>query len=254
MKKILPILFAIALVSMAASCSKTATPEPIVTNVLPGSLELNFKAVYAARPLVIGQVYDYNSKKIKFSKIQFFMAYEPSSFDSPVSNSPSQTSLVKFSNLTDSASAATGVFVDIALATKDWTGMNFGIGVPQAANAKLPKDFSFPSGLADSDNFWDSWQSYIFTKLEAKIDANNDGIFETNITLHTGSNEIFSPIKLVKNFAIKNNATTKAVIEVNVNEWVKTIDLATVNLSHNLGEISIMKKISANLSTTFTAK
>jgi hypothetical protein len=254
MKKAFPILLAIAVVFLNASCEKT-TPTPPKT-VDPSYFAMNFKAMYANKPLVINQVYDYNGKKVRFTRLQFFIAYDLGLFSSPVSvsdNLPS-TALVKFTNLTDSASAAGGVDVELALANKSWPSLNFAIGVPKVQNAKLPKDFVFPDPLTDGSNFWDAWQSYIFSKLEGSMDKDGDGVFETGITLHTGGNEVFTPVKFTKNYTVANGSKTIVNFELNINELVKGIDLTTVNSSHQVGDAATMRIIMNNFPTALTVK
>jgi hypothetical protein len=256
MKKVVPFLFILALISLAASCSKTTPVDPVVITPkpVPGILDMNFKAMYANKPLVINRVYDYNGKKIMFEKLQFFIAYDASSFDGAVGTSLPKTTLLKFSSLQDDAAAAAGISFELPLASKTWSSANFGIGIPKNLNATLPKDFSFPDGMADSGNFWDSWQSYIFTKLEGKIDKDGDGVFETGITLHTGGDDVFTPMKFVRSFDIKNNTTTKLNFELSIEALVKNIDLATVNSTHQLGSSPIMKIMMGNFPTALTIK
>lgn len=254
MKKVLPILLAIAIVSLSAGCEKTPTPTPIP--VEPSYFAMNFKAMYANKPLVINQVYDYNGKKVRFTRLQFFIAYDLGTFSSPiaVSDNLPNTTILKFTNLTDSASAAGGVDVELALVPKSWTGLNFAIGVPKIQNAKLPKDFIFPDPLTDGSNFWDAWQSYIFSKFEGSIDKDGDGVFETGITLHTGGNEVFTPLKFTKNYTVANGVKTTINFELSVNELIKGIDLTTVNSSHQVGDAATMKIMMGNFSTALTMK
>ena len=254
MKNILPILCAIVLMSTASQCKKDPT-TPIDNNPpVAGSLEMTFKALYSNRPLIINNVYDYNGKKIRFEKLQFFIAYEAGNLETAVGDNTPKTALVKLTNLTDSVSAVAGVTVDIPLASRTWNSINMGIGIPKTLNAKLPKDFSFPDGMSDSGNYWDSWQSYIFAKLEGKIDKDGDGVFETGITLHTGGNEVFTPLKYTKSFPIKDATTTKVTFELNVNELVKNIDLTTVNSTHQVGSTAVMKVMMGNFPTALTIK
>ena len=254
MKKIFPILFAIALVSMASKCKDTDPAPCCITPPVAGILEMNFKAMYNAKPLVISQVYDYGGKKILFERLQFFTAYEPTSLETSVGDNPSKASIVKLTGLTDTASANAGVSVDIPMASKTWSSINFGIGIPKTLNAKSPKDFSFPDGMADSGNFWDGWQSYIFAKFEGKIDKDGDGIFETAFTLHTGGDETFTQLKFNKTFTIKDATTTKVNFELSVNELIKNIDLLTVNSTHQVGSTAVMKVIMGNFTTALTVK
>ena len=108
--------------------------------------------------------------------------------------------------------------------------------------------------MADGGNYWDSWQSYIFAKLEGKIDKDGDGVFETGITLHTGGNEAFTPLKYTKSFPIKDATTTKVAFELNVNELIKNIDLTTVNSTHQVGSSAVMKVMMGNFPTALTIK
>jgi hypothetical protein len=253
MKKIFSFLLAIAVISTASNCKRETPVNPVV-NQNSGTLAMNFKALYANKPLVINQVYDYNGKKIRFTRLQFLMSYDLGLLDSPVGEVLPQTAAIKFTNLTDTASAAAGISTDFTLVNKTWGSLNFAIGVPKIQNAKLPKDFTIPDALADGGNFWDAWQSYIFTKIEGSIDKDGDGIFETGITLHTGGNDAFTPMKFVKSVPILGGKTTTVNFELNVNELVKNIDLATVNSSHQVGDVATMKIIMGNFPTALTVK
>ena len=252
MKKIFPILLAIAIISLNANCKKIPTPTPVDSS----NFAMNFKAMYANKPLIINQVYDYNGNKVRFTRLQFFIAYAPTLFGSPidVNDNLPNTALIKFTNLTDSAAAAAGVTTELALTPQTWPSLNFAIGVPKIINAKSPKDFVFPDPLTDGINFWDSWQSYIFAKLEGSIDKDGDGVFETGITLHTGGNEAFKPLKFSKNYTVANGTKTIINFELNVNELVKGIDLATVNSSHQVGDAATMKIMMGNFATALIVR
>ena len=95
MKNILPILCAILLVSTASQCKKDPTPTPNPDPIFTGSLEMNFKAFYANRPLIINNIYDYNGKKIRFEKLQFFIAYDAVNLENTVGDNTPKTALVK---------------------------------------------------------------------------------------------------------------------------------------------------------------
>jgi hypothetical protein len=254
MKKILPILFAIATISLASNCSKTTPVDPIVIEPTPGILSMNFKAIYSNKPLVINQINDYNGKKVRFERLQFFLAYDAGNLEAAVGTNLPKTALIKFTPLEDSTSAAAGVSTEIVLASRTWTSINFGIGIPKNLNAILPKNFVFPDPMADGGNFWDGWQSYVFSKLEGKIDKDGDGILETPFTLHTGGDDVFTAMKFTKSFVIQDGKTTKVNFELNVNELIKNIDLATVNSSHQIGSAPIMKTIMGNYTTALTVK
>ena len=107
--------------------------------------------------------------------------------------------------------------------------------------------------MADEGNFWPPWKSYIFVKLEGSVDNDGNGTLETGITLHTGGDEVLTNRQFQKNYDISNsNATVN--FELNVTELVKNIDLTTVNSTHQVGSIPIMKTMMGNFSTALTVK
>ncbi len=256
MKKIVPILFAITLVSMASKCKDTAEPPCCAIPPVRGILEMNFKATYTNKPLVINQIYDYNGKKIKFSKLQFFLTSDTNYFTKPIGQADKVpvVNLVDFTKLENSEEANKGILLPISVPNGAHTLINFNIGIDKKTNTKSPRDFKFPDGMADSGNFWPPWASYIFVKLEGAIDNDDNGTLETGITLHTGGDEVLTNLQFKKNYQIEDLKTTTANFELNVTELVKNIDLTTVNSTHQVGSIPIMKIMMGNFATALTVK
>ena len=251
MKKISFILLLISLTTLSFRCSKE---ECCVYPI--GTLNMNFKAMYANKPLVINQIYDYNDKKVKFSKLQFFLSSDINYFTQSTGqyNKVPVSNLINFTDLADSTKANAGILLPMSIASGTYTLMNFDIGVNKNINTKSPKDFKFPDGMADEGNFWPPWKSYIFVKLEGSIDNDGNGTLETGITLHTGGDEVLKNVQFKKNYQIEDLKTTTVNFELNVNELVKNIDLTTVNSTHQVGSIPIMKTMMGNFSTALTVK
>ncbi|HHM21589.1 MAG TPA: hypothetical protein ENJ20_06155 [Bacteroidetes bacterium] len=120
-------------------------------------------------------------------------------------------------NHDDPASAQQGTTLSITgINPGQYTGIRFGLGVPAGLNAKSPVDFPQGHPLFFSGEYWDSWDSYIFFKIEGKADTNNDGTKETNIALHAGSNDAFRVKEIPSVFSIEKQQTTtlEFIIEV----------------------------------------
>lgn len=251
MKKIIPIFFVLALATMSFQCGK----EPCCDYPV-GTLNMNFKAIYANKPLIINQIYDYNGKKVQFSRLQFFLTSDINYFTQTTSQSDRipTANLVNFTDLDDSLKAAKGVLLPMLVPSGVHTSMNFDIGISKTLNAKTPKNFIFPDGMADNGNYWEDWKSYIFVKLEGKIDKDGDGTFETGITLHTGGDDALKTLQFTKNYEVQNLKTTSVDFELNINELVKNIDLTTVNSTHQVGSTAVMKVMMGNFQTALTVK
>ncbi|MFN4254452.1 MAG: MbnP family protein [Saprospiraceae bacterium] len=70
----------------------------------------------------------------------------------------------------------------------DYTGLKIGVGVRTDLNAKKPSDFPAGTPLALENEYWLSWKSYIFSKIEAKAELDGTGNdYETFLNYHSGS-------------------------------------------------------------------
>ena len=195
MRPVLPVLFLLFVVFTASKCKDDT--------ILLGSVEMNLKARFNEQPMVLNKVYDYNGKKVRFSKLSFFVSDVLTGNSNKAAES---ITLVNFIDNDDSTTAAKGL--NITFSQFDMGNMsqfNLGIGVSPEYNAKKPKDFPSLNPLSEASEYWDAWNSYIFSKLEGSMDKDGDGKFETGITLHTGGNEMYQNIKFDKSFSIGEN-------------------------------------------------
>ncbi len=247
MKHLLPILLVLGILSTASKCKNDVTPL--------GKIALNFKAKFNDLPLVMNQVYDYNGKKLRITKLSFYLSstlFQPTNLENPI-----QVSSILKADLTDidtELKANEGVTTKLIYAQDSYSKLSTNIGVSQTLNAKKPKDFDSSNPLSNAGDYWDAWNSYIFTKLEGTLDKDGDGKFETGITLHTGGNEVYTPLNFTKSFSITEGVTTPLNFELNVNKLIDGIDLATVNSTHQTGDLPTMKKFIGNFSNALILK
>jgi len=174
MKKILIGIFTI---STLLSCTKD-----------PVDVDLVFKLNYDNAPLEMLSEYTYpDGRKMTFTRFSFYIS-DISTVADGVSTLASDVELFDLSQSHDSqASAAEGFSYKIKDVDPATDMISFSIGVNEELNTKKPVDFAPEHPLAKTGEYWLAWSSYIFFKIEGTIDLDGDGVMETNLSLHMGS-------------------------------------------------------------------
>lgn len=185
MKKFLfPTLFAALLVF--AGCDGTKD----ITN--PASdLTITFKAVYDGQPLEKYKTYPYDNYEVDFIRFNAFMA----NIVLLDGNKEVRLSDIEWVDFTPDL-APTNKALDVPITFKNvpggnYTGIRLGYGVPPALNAKQPKDFAFTHPLSRENEYWLGWGSYIFNKIEGRVDLNSNGVFDGGLIYHCGSDAVY---------------------------------------------------------------
>lgn len=159
------------------------------------NLDLVFRLKYDGDPLVMFEDLEYpNGEILQMKRVSFYL----SDINVADSNGTStQVSEVEFIDLTDShidmVSAINGYnFTLEDLGIEDYNRVSFNIGLTDEQNATVPEDYNSDSPLSKSGEYWRSWQSYIYIKLEGHIDYNKNGITDSGeaFALHLGTDEI----------------------------------------------------------------
>lgn len=118
----------------------------------------------------------------------------------------------------DVASAEEGTTHQIhGITAGSYTGIKFNIGVPESINNLTPNQFAPDSPFALDGEYWTSWGSYVFCKIEGKGDMNGDMIFDDPVmALHLGADEALRTLEFTKDFQIHAGAmhTLEFVIDV----------------------------------------
>lgn len=239
-------LLALAFSFLAMQCKKTA-PET-------GTINMVIKPVFNGKPFVINQIYVIDGKNVRFTRLHFFSATDRVNNTTDNKKNGKYVQQFIFTDLDDSTKAAKGVSKSIELLLGEAKQFNFKLGVESDLNALSPIDFSSSNPLSDAGQYWDSWKSYIFAKLEGSIDKDGDGKFETGITLHTGGNDSFREVSFAKTFTVDTKGSTTLNFDLNINTLLAGIDLATVNSTHQTGDLPTMMKMMDNLKNALVLK
>ncbi len=251
MKQLLPILLTLIVIASSSKCK-----DDVVTPTPTGVIELNIKAKFNEQPFQLNKIYNYNGKKVRFSRLSFYVSNVFTTYN-PLSASPVDVSImmIDFKDIDDSTKAAKGLILNLnSIPSGDKKAFNFHIGVSSDLNTKKPKDYPSSNPLSETSNYWDAWNSYIFFKLEGSLDKDGDGQYETGITLHAGGDEVYQSMKFPKSFSIKENETTPLSMELDLNKLINGIDMETYNSTHQIGDLPTMKKMMGNFQTALIIK
>ncbi len=253
-------MFSTLLVCLAFLFSNCGTEENCCTPPpSEGKMNLVFRPTYDAKPLVINQVYDYKGKKVRFERFQILLTNVCSAdglAQSPTTCDESgNVYLLNFTTLDDSARAREGFKLQLTnLAEFEKGQISFSLGVSKTLNVKEPKDFTSNNPLSDGTNYWVDWKSYIFAKIEGKIDTAGNGRFDKPFTLHTGGNEAVSRISANKQLKIDKIGSSTLDFDVNMNTILRDIDLLTVKPLHRETEKPTMLVLANAIGNAMTPK
>ncbi len=203
-------LFLIAIIVFLSACNEENATET-------GTIAINFQLKYDGAPLVMFDRYAYpNGMEFFFTRFNFYLSNLNIS-----TTTGEQVSIkdIEFLNLSDdhdtAAKAANGtslILEKIPLGT--YNTLQFDIGVPADLNSQEPKDYPNDHPLSATGEYWDSWNSFIFSKTEGKLDTDGDGQAELGLAYHIGADETLRNIALNKNFLIEDGQTTTVTIEI----------------------------------------
>lgn len=102
----------------------------------------------------------------------------------------------------------------------NYTELSINLGVDESTNAMSPADFSTNHPLGNTGEYWAGWESYIFHKMEGKIDSDGDGMFEKNVALHIGSNSAFRSKTEARNITISEDGDNTITFEIDLRDII----------------------------------
>lgn len=197
------------------------------------SVEVNFRLVNGGEPIAAFDRFEYPlGYNIFLTKFSFFIS------DLTLSRADGEQQVILdygwvdlLTDQIDPATALEGSSITIAdIPAGDYTQLQINLGIDEATNAMSPADFATNHPLGNTGEYWEGWSSYIFNKIEGKIDSDDDGEFEKNVALHIGSNDAFRTKLEARNISISadGNNTISFVIDL---QDVMTVEGATFDIN-----------------------
>jgi len=133
--------------------------------------------------------------------------------------------------------------------------ITFGIGVDSVTNETVTSDYLQTHPLGNPDEYWAIWESYIFTKIEGKIDLDEDGRLEQGFTFHIGMNEFYNELTFP---LTDGNLQLELKIDSLLFGNSSSLDFATENLTHtnplNSSQIELSEKVMTNFTNSLSIR
>lgn len=209
-----------------------------------GSLKLNFSGHYG--PLVFHALEPYayaGNQTIKFSKFDFYIT-GVQLIGSKETTNLNQHGLI---DLTGNGSA----FVLNDIAADNYHTLKLSIGVTPELNKKLPRDFPSNDPLSNTSHYWESWNSFIFSKMEGVLDTSGLKTFDLGFAVHTGTDSCLQFVTFQKPITIASNEETQVNLDVDVrrvfSQSSQFFDLIRSPLNHNPTNLETLKLFSTRL-------
>ena len=246
-------LIPLCLLFLVTSCGDDTSvlPEPEVTNV-----NLSFKAMFGNSDLDFNTTtYNYEGMDMTVSKFDFYIS-NVALFQN-VDGIIEETELfeIDFVDFTQNNNQVTIETADVPVGAYD--GILFSIGVPSDFNAQIPGDFSstHPLGITNLSHYWEDWDSYIFTKIEGRLDASGNMDYQ-NFVYHTGGDGQFRG-DLEKSLSIDLAlGVTKTInFEIDLENIFLNggaLDILTYPNSHSLSELTAATHVMDNFQSSIT--
>jgi len=157
-------------------------------------LSINFKLENDGGPLVFFEDIQYpDGRSMQMTKVSFYLSQIELVNDTKVE----RLSEVEFVDLTEAqllaSTAEEGTTISYSdIEIEDFGQLRFNVGLTETQNNTVPGDYNSGDALGMSGEYWTDWNSYIFIKLEGKLDFDQNGSYDAgeNIVLHLGTSEI----------------------------------------------------------------
>ncbi|MEM9837484.1 MAG: MbnP family protein [Bacteroidota bacterium] len=175
---------------------------------ITGNVDISFNAVYDGTPLDIqAATYDYPSGADL--KVQLFQYYISDLSLLPADGGDavqlSEIELIRY-NTAGASNAQALTFDNVPVG--EYSGLRFGLGVKPELNNQPPSNFAADFVLNEAE-YWNDMVRYVFAKIEANVDLENDGTFDTPVSYHMGNNDIYTTLTFSGDFSIAENMTTE---------------------------------------------
>lgn len=214
-----------------------------------GNVELQFKLEYDGEPLVMFEDYTYpDGQELFFTRFSFYLS-ELTIGDQIIDGvklmdlTPDHTTLEK--------SQIGTIYTLENLELEDVTGLSFKIGLSPEINSTAPADYPSANDLSIVEEYWSPWDSYIFSKTEAKLDSDGDGSKELLVALHLGLDDALRSVNLETTFDVYEDNTIVKEIVIDLKKYFDgtqgVYDIIAVPQIHQTNTIAQINELADNL-------
>lgn len=143
------------------------------------------------------------------------------------------------------------------LETDDY-GFSFGIGVDPENNDQTTEDFttrpsSDPLGAQEPAMHWNWNSGYKFMRIDAIVDTDADGIVDTAVQYHLGSDPYFSILSSTNSVEISSD-NDEFLLRFDLEQLLDGVDIATGESTHVMDNVPMAETILSNYTKAFSIR
>lgn len=212
-----------------------------------GSLTLQFKPLYDGQPLQMFSTRPgTGAEQIQFTHLSFLIS------DARLLNPSGNHKLsdIEFVDLSydDLLDAEEGYEIKFDGVPADlYTRFWLGVGVPPDLNSKSPADFTSSHPLSKTGYYWQAWDSYIFMKIEGRLDTLGDGNFDSTFSYHSGSNDLYRILEKVVDIEVEGGKNQGLNIGIDYKVLLEGVNIRLDPQNHNPEDSVQIGRIVTNL-------
>jgi hypothetical protein len=245
MKQLFLVVFAALLFTQ---CDKEKKPTT-------GDVKINFTSSFDQDPLVFNKVYEYLPQRfIQYTKFDMFLSSITLTGGPKGDTVLADISYLNFDPVSNDAnSAKAGLVMEVKnVPVGDYTGMSLGVGVRPDINATNPTNYTSDNPLSQPELYWAGWKSYIFSRMEGKMDSVTTGLYATGMSYHTGLNDFYRVVNLTSPIKVTGGTSNTIKININIRDIFKSddtyLDIMKITEAHGPSDKKTIEKIVNNYS------
>lgn len=153
----------------------------------------------------------------------------------------------------------TKTFSNIDVEPLDYSGTRIIIGVEEEQNGQIESDFTQrtaedPLSIKDPSMHWNWNSGYKFVRFDGEVDTDDDGIVDTPIAYHLGTNALRSVIEFQHDTIPLGERINRLSMVFNLDEFFSGVDFQIQSNwdTHTGNNLPLAQQLTANLSSTFT--
>ena len=189
------------------------------------SLDLNHQ--FDGAPFAYNTVYaDDQGRAVSFDRVQYYMSSISVVHDGGQTTDFTDVYILGSANVSNYSLG----FFNIT----NLEEFNFNLGVDYAANNGNSSNYASPHPLSPQAPLMDwGWPSgYFFLVIDGKVDDTGDGIPNKMFQMRALGDVMLRGVTLMTNASIDLGGSIDLALDVNIEKWIKNIDLVTVGVDH----------------------
>ena len=238
MKKLIFFFCGILLAGMPFSSCKKDSSEPAKAKI---SFEFDFNV--AGDELKLGQAYQINGTTVSFDAVNFYIG--------GIRLTQENGQVIDLSDQYLLGGIGNTATLNSDLDVSDINNMKFFVGVDPVTNAQEETDFTNrpptdPLGIQDPSMHW-SWSTgYKFLRVDGDVDLDGDGILETGVAYHLGSDAMLKQFDLTNPIELRSG-DNDLIIAFDLTKFFTGVDLKAELDTHTGNNLPLAERLRDNL-------